>query len=154
VAGAIVCVVAAAAAASILVLRGLGPAEPATVRVALGQDWAQVGAASTYRFPFPLPERPRSGFSIQDEAVQFAYTDPARGFALPTASTVWFRFERDRVNFIFVLPYRELMRWEAAAGLAAEIMARVDGADWRRDHGRALDDTRAYYADPAHETWP
>src|SRR5438132_6102385 len=90
VAGAIACVLAAAAAASIIVVRGLGPAEPATVGVALGQDWAQVRAASTYRFPFPLPERTRSGFAIQDEAVQFAYTDPARGFALPTASTVWF----------------------------------------------------------------
>jgi hypothetical protein len=152
--GAIAGVVAAATVAAILVLRWLGPAEPATVAVALGQDWAQVRAASTYRLPFPLTERTHDGYAIQDERVLFVYSDPTRGFVLPTARTVWFRLRNDRVEFIFVLPYREVMRWEEAADLAEETRARVDAAGWRRDHGRPLDDVKAYYDDPSHENWP
>src|SRR5262245_32681390 len=152
--GAIAGVVAAATVAAILVLRWLGPAEPATVAVALGQDWAQVRAASTYRFPFPLTERTRDGYAIQDEQVLFVYSDPTRGFALPTARTVWFRLRNDRVEFIFVLPFREVMRWEEAADLAEETRARVDAAGWRRDHGRPRDAVKAYYGAPSHDNRP
>ncbi|MGB8646461.1 MAG: hypothetical protein WCF84_14580 [Anaerolineae bacterium] len=125
---------------------------PPTVRVALGQTWDQVRSASNY--PFVLTDRTRTGYAIQDQAVDFAYVDPARGFTLPAARTVWFQLDKEHVNFIFVMPFQRVLTWTEAAQLCDEIAARLDRAGWPRDGRYGLEQAREYYTNPTFANGP